>query len=137
MQLQELDVSLTNLTDESVPTLEKLVRGGVVKLDISATQISGRAFFLALAGARNDLSFPTSDAFPLEELVFQFMQDMTLSSLQTFMNCPYFSLLGRLDVDWYTASDKERATVEAVSAVLKLALAKNKRAKAKRRRREC
>jgi hypothetical protein len=119
-RLQELDLSLTGLTDQSLLTLEELVFNSpaLVKLDISATNVSGDSWFTGLA-IRD-----SPQVVALQELVFQFMPDMTLSSLQEFLNCPSFGRLQRLDVNWGQPIDKQ-TTVAAVSAALDTALARN------------
>ena len=71
--LKELDLSLTGITEESalITALESLPR--LVRLDLSAVKVAGDVVLSQLVVPR------------LERIVFQFMEQLTLASLQSFL----------------------------------------------------
>ena len=110
--LQELDLSLTNLSDNAVPSLKQLVVAMKLQsLDVSATRVACETLLNALAQRQSSL----------QELRLQFLPELRLATLQRFLfgdttkttSSSTLDKLRILDVSWAHAAD-ERTTPKAV-----------------------
>lgn len=120
--LQELDISLTGISDDSIPHIQQALCSipSLLHLDLSATELTGAMLLAALARFR--CAVPVA----LQEFRFQFMQDLTLNSLKEFLQCPTFPSLRHLDLNFSAVSNA--ATVhEEIQATVSTALERNVR----------
>jgi hypothetical protein len=121
-QLQELDLSLTGLSDDSIEHIQDALFSipTLTHLDLSATEITGASLLVALA------RFPGGTApVALQEFHFQFMQDLTLNSLKEFLHCQSFPSLRHLDLNYSEVRDA--AVVNEIQGTVLTALNRNVR----------
>ncbi len=120
--LEMLDLSLTGITDDSIQNLEHALFSipTLTHLDLSATQLTGTRFLTALARHRN-----TSE-LPLRELSFQFMQELTMESLEEFLDSKSFRRLQILDLNFSEVSNPKTTSHDIQGAVTR-AMERNRR----------
>ena len=117
--LEELDLSLTGISDDSIAHIQYALFSipTLIHLDLSATELTGACLLGALARCQSTVHGA------LQELRFQFMQDLTWNSLKEFLHCQSFPSLRHLDLNYSEVRDS--VTVHEIQAAVTTAQGRN------------
>ena len=121
--MEELDLSLTGITDDSIQHIQQALVAipSLIYLDLSATELTGASLLAALS------RFPGTVPVALQEFRFQFMQDLTVNSLKEFLACQRFPNLRHLDLNYSEVRDAASVIINDMQATVTAALGQNVR----------